>query len=178
MKAEQEIDEILLWQAEKYAPGRSMLAKPPQSALQLTGLNIWWAGAARCSAADWAPCWLRRRLKRVLRNRSANALARVPTSIKLELAINLKAAGQRRLGYTASAPSYRTTVNESDHPTCLNRICGPQFSVNQSFATNAAPHQRDVRPSGLVTGSGRPPACAFGSPVKTKQFSFVRLVSW
>ena len=52
-----------------------------------------------------------------------------------------------------------------------------QSSVNQNFATTVALHQPDVRPSGLVRGSARPPALAFGSPVKTKQFSLERLVS-
>ena len=50
-------------------------------------------------------------------------------------------------------------------------------NVNQNFATNVALHQREMRPSGFVTGSMRPPGVALGSPVKTKQFSFDRLVS-
>jgi hypothetical protein len=41
-----------------------------------------------------------------------------------------------------------------------------QSSVNQNFATTVALHQPDVRPSGLVRGSARPPGLAFGSPVK------------
>ena len=52
-----------------------------------------------------------------------------------------------------------------------------QFSVNQNFATTVALHQPEVRPSGLVRGSARPPGLAFGSPVKTKQFSLERFVS-
>jgi len=51
------------------------------------------------------------------------------------------------------------------------------FSANQSFATKVSLHQREVKPTGLVRELGLPPGCAFGSPVKTKQFSFVKLVS-
>jgi len=49
--------------------------------------------------------------------------------------------------------------------------------ANEAFATNAALHQREVSPSGFVTRSTAPPGRALGSPVKTKQFSFERLVS-
>ena len=48
---------------------------------------------------------------------------------------------------------------------------------NQNFATNVALHQREVRPWGFRTGSMLPPGAALGSPVKTKQSSFDRLVS-
>jgi hypothetical protein len=50
-------------------------------------------------------------------------------------------------------------------------------NVNQNFATNVALHQREVRPWGFRTGSMLPPGAALGSPVKTKQSSFDRLVS-
>ena len=52
-----------------------------------------------------------------------------------------------------------------------------QSSENQNFATTVALHQPDLKPSGLVRGSARPPGLAFVSPVKTKQFSLERLVS-
>jgi hypothetical protein len=42
--------------------------------------------------------------------------------------------------------------------------------------TKTAPHQFERNPIGFVTGSITPPGAAFGSPVKTKQFSFVRFV--
>ena len=57
--------------------------------------------------------------------------------------------------------------------------CVPPASycnANQNFATNVALHQRDMRPSGLVTGLMRPPGTALGSPVRTKQSSLERLV--
>ena|SRR6266436_2412277 len=56
---------------------------------------------------------------------------------------------------------------------CASDYC----NVNQNFATNVALHQREVRPWGFRTGSMLPPGAALGSPVKTKQFSFDRLVS-
>ena len=51
------------------------------------------------------------------------------------------------------------------------------YASNQNFATNVALHQREVRPWGFRTGSMLPPGAALGSPVKTKQSSFDRLVS-
>jgi hypothetical protein len=51
------------------------------------------------------------------------------------------------------------------------------FNANQNFATNVALHEREVRPWGFLSGSMLPPGVAFGSPVKTKQFSFDKLVS-
>jgi hypothetical protein len=50
-------------------------------------------------------------------------------------------------------------------------------NATQNFATKVALHQRDLRPSGFLIGSMLPPGVAPGSPVKTKQSSFVRLVS-
>src|SRR4029079_12311635 len=46
-----------------------------------------------------------------------------------------------------------------------------------SFATKAALHQLERSPVGLVIGLTVPPGVALGSPVKTKQFSRLKLVS-
>jgi hypothetical protein len=62
-----------------------------------------------------------------------------------------------------------------DHSWCSEQT--DYCNANQNFATNVGLHQRDVRPCGFLTGSMLPPGAALGSPVKTKQSSFDRLVS-
>ncbi len=52
-----------------------------------------------------------------------------------------------------------------------------QSRLNQNFATYVVPHQFDILPSGLLKGLMVPPGTALGSPVRTKQFSFDKLVS-
>ena len=51
------------------------------------------------------------------------------------------------------------------------------FKANQNLATMVALHQFEIRPSGFVTKSVRPPKPPFISPVRTKHCSLESLVS-